>query len=54
MPRTKGAKDKPETKRIRRTKAELNLLKKEPTKLVRVPISLMDKVKAFIKQLINN
>ena len=45
MPRTKEAKDlKPRARRK----------KKEPTTRIRVPLSLLDKVKDFIKQFINN
>lgn len=39
MPRTKGAKDKKPRKRV-----------KQPTKPMRVPVTLIGKVKEFIKQ----
>ena len=61
MGRKKGDKDKPETKRVRRTKAELGKLRNEPkTKIVsaRVPIksdkAFSQKIKDFIKKLIKD
>jgi hypothetical protein len=44
MPRTKGAKD---------LKPRARKKKKEPTTRIRVPLSLLDKIKDFIKQLIS-
>lgn len=53
MARTKGAKDNPGKKRVRRTKEQLGKAKLT-TSRVSVPVKWIPKVKQFIKNLLKN